>query len=164
MKNYFISAFVLLISFSIAFLCCKKKKVVDDNTNNNPIVCTLTTSTLVANDTIFFIEKDTAYATANNTFYTEHKISDVQGCSIEFEGSSNPVAGTYEITPVFNEVIPGSNKAYLQYYINGQSFNGLSGQVKVTGSGTTAILEFCKINFKELFGDEKIISMKSDSE
>ncbi len=150
--------------FLVVLVCCKKKKP-DDNNNNPPISnCNLTMSTLVANDTIINIVGDTAYATGNNTLYTEHKISGTQGCSVEFEGSTFPVAGTYAITPIFNDVKPGSMKVYIQYFINGTTYIGQGGDCKFTGEGTGAIIEFCKINFKESFGNEKTISLKSDSE
>lgn len=151
--------------FLLVILCCKKKKTDDDNNNNIPVItCNLSMSTIDANDTIYNVIGDSAYATGNNTYYTEHKISNTHGCSVEFEGVTFPVAGTYSITPIFNEVIPGSKKVYIQYFKNGVSYIGQSGECKLTGAGTGATLEYCKIKFKESFGDEKTISLKSDSE
>ena len=162
-KNF--NAITLLIVLLTSIISCGKKKDKPDEGNNNPIVnCNLSNATLVANDTIYNIIQDTSYSTQNNTFYTEHKIGPGHGCSIEFEGLVAPIEGTYTVTPIFNEVIPGSQKVYMQYYVNGVSYNGQGGTITVKGTGTSAILEVCKVKFKESFGDEKTISLKSDSE
>lgn len=162
-KNF--NTIALLIVLLSSIISCGKKKVKNDDGNDNPIVnCNLSNATLVANDTIYNIIHDTSYATQNTTFYTEHTIGIGHGCSIEFEGLVAPVEGTYTVTPIFNEVIAGSQKVYMQYYVNGFSYNGQGGTITVKGSGTSAIIEVCKVKFKESFGDEKTISLKSDSE
>jgi hypothetical protein len=146
-----------------AIFSCKKPKD-PDPVVVPPVVCNTPNSTLVKNDTTLNIATDTAYATLNNTFYTEHTIATAHGCSVEFEGGVFPPEGTYIITPVFNEVVPGSHKVYIQYYEAGNSFIGQSGNVSITGSGTSSIIEFCKIKFKDSFGSEKTLSLKTDSE
>lgn len=154
----------MLIVFLFIIACGKKNK---KNNNTNvipPVSCSLSMSSLTANDTVYNIIGDTAYATMNNTFYAEHTIAAGQGCSAEFEGGNAPLAGTYNITPIFTEVTPGSQKVYLLYYTGGKTYVGQSGTVIVTGAGLSAVQEFCKIKFKDSFGEEKIISLKSDSE
>lgn len=164
MKFYSGSHLLLFILFLFVVSCGKKNK---KNNNNNvipPVSCSLSMSSLVANDTVYNVISDTGYATMNNTFYTEHTIAAAQGSSAEFEGGNAPLAGTYNITPVFTDVTPGSHKVYLLYYNDGKTFVGQSGTVTVTGSGMSAVQEFCKVNFKDSFGDEKTVSLKSDSE
>ncbi len=154
-------------AFLIVLICCfscKKKPTPDTDNPNPPVICNTADATLVKNDTILNIIADTAYPTLNNTYYTEHMINATHGCSIEFEDTVAPAAGNYVITPIFNEVVPGSHKVYIQYYLAGNSYSGQSGTVSVTGSGTSASLEFCKIKFKDSFGDEKTLSIKTDSE
>lgn len=162
MKFYSLAGFSLAAFFFVALSCKKPKE--PDPVIVPPVVCNTPNSTLVKNDTLLNIASDTAYATLNNTFYTEHTISAAHGCSVEFEGAVIPAEGSYIITPVFNEVVPGSHKVYIQYYEAGNSFIGQSGTVSITGSGTAAIIEFCKINFKDSFGNDKNLSLKTDSE
>lgn len=161
--KFYSKAIFLIFMVVICIISCKKKPKVTDPVIQ-PVICNTANSTLVKNDTILNIISDTAYATLNNTFYTEHVITATHGCSVEFEGTSFPAEGSYIITPVFNEVVPGSNKVYIQYYTMGNSFNAQSGNVTITGSGSSATIEFCKINFKDSFGDEKTLSLKTDSE
>jgi hypothetical protein len=147
---------ILLFIFS-----CKKDKKTT-TTTTAPLFCSLQMSSIVINDTVLFIIKDTSYTTGNNTFYTEHKLSDTRGGSFDFEGTQAPVQGKYVITSNFTEVLPGSKKVYIQYFLNGTSFQAQSGEVTVTGAGTAAIVEFCKISFQNSFNDNFTISFKSD--
>lgn len=157
--------YLLLLAAIISIASCgKKKPKTSDNTNGTPVVCNLSMASVVVNDTVYTVASDTAYTTLNNTFYTEHKIDNGHGGSAEFEGGTYPLAGTYSITPIFTDVIPGSNKVYIQYFTNGISYNGQSGSVVVTGTGASAVIEFCKIKFMDSFGNEKTVSIKSDSE
>jgi hypothetical protein len=156
--NYTYHKLGLLIVLVLLF-ACKKKSDPNTNTNIAPLFCSLADETSSVNDTIKQIMSDTSYSTGNNTFYTQHLISEDEGISLDFEGSEKPVAGDYIITPAFIEVKPGSKKCYLQYFVNGESFVAQAGKVEVGSSGS---LYFCKINFKNTFGIQYTISIKTN--
>lgn len=161
MKTHAVIGLFVLSGCLFVYSCNKKTPPVN---NPNPITCSLAGSTIVVNDTQYNIIQDTAYATLNNTFYAEHIVATGHGVSVEFEGTTFPAAGDYTVTTVFSEVVIGSKKVYMQYYFNGQSYGAQSGIAKVSGSGAQAITDFCKVKFKESFGEEKTISLKSDME
>ena len=157
MKN--VLAVSSLLLFCILLYACKKDSKTDDpGTVIAPVFCNLANNTSSVNDTIKQIINDTSYATSNNTYYSQHLISLEEGISVDFEGGILPVTGTYSITKSFTEVIPGSKKCYVQYFRNGESFVGQAGKVEI-GSGGSIYL--CKINFKNTFGIEHTVSLKS---
>lgn len=159
------TAFYISICISLTLImssCGKKDKDNTTNTNTAPVFCSLQTSTLVINDTVNQLTTDTSYQTANNTFYLQYQDAAGKGCSFDFEGNQIPAEGNFTITPNFTEISPGSKKVYVQFFYNGNSFQGQSGAVKISGSGSSAIIEFCKVNFKNSFGENHTCSFKSN--
>lgn len=152
------------ITICVSLICfvwisaCKKDKKTDTNTNTAPLFCNLASSTSSINDTIKQVINDTSYATANNTYYTQHLMSSDEGVSVDFEAAMFPAAGKYTIAKSFIEVIPGSKKCYVQYFRAGESYVGQSGIVEI---GSDGAIYFCKIQFKNTFGSEHIVSLKS---
>ena len=159
-KVFYISICISLALFMSS--CGKKDKTNTTNTNTAPVFCSLQMATLVINDTVNQLTTDTSYQTANNTFYLQYQNAAEKGCSFDFEGTLMPTEGTFSITPNFTELLPGSKKVYVQFFINGNSFQGQSGNVKITGSGSSAIIEYCKVNFKNSFGESFICSFKAN--
>jgi len=140
---------------------CKKKK---DDANNNttaPVVCNLAPATLSVNDTVRQVVKDSSFATANNTYNTQHVVSVQEGISMDFEDVVAPVPGEYTVTTVFLDVKPGSKLVYLQYFHDGQPYIGQSGKVNVKQDGTSLSFDFCKIYCKNTFGLGYTVSAKS---
>jgi len=140
---------------------CKKKK---DDTNNNttaPVVCNLAPATLSVNDTVRQFVKDSSFATANNTYNTQHIVNALEGISMDFEDVVAPVPGEYTVTTVFLDVKPGSKLVYLQYFHDGQPYIGQSGKVNVKQDGANLSFDFCKIYCKNTFGLGYTVSAKS---
>jgi hypothetical protein len=159
------TAFYISISICLAFFissCGKKDKTNTTNTNTAPVFCSLQMATLVINDTVNQITTDTSFQTANNTYYLQYQDAAEKGCSFDFEGTQIPAEGSFAITPNFTEILPGSKKVYVQFFINGNSFQGQSGVVKITGAGSAAVIEYCKVVFKNSFGESYICSFKSN--
>lgn len=152
--------FYLLLSIAFFIASCGKKKSDPDKTNTAPINCSLQVSTLVINDSVNFISSDTSYTTSNNTYYIQHQITNIKGVSFDFGGTDKPVAGTYEITSNYTDIIPGSKKVYVQYFDNGESYQGQSGNVLISTNGNESTLEFCKINIKNTFNQGFLVSFK----
>ena len=153
-KNIFYYCILLFI-----LSCGKKSK--PDNNNNNIANCNLSIETIQVNEIAYNILKDTAYSTQNNTYYSEHRISDGHGYSIDFAGTSLPNNNTYTITSSYSNVKSGTQNVYIQYYINSKTYVAQSGTLLVSGSAPNIQVEFCKIYFKESFGEEKTISTKT---
>jgi hypothetical protein len=152
--------FYLLLTFALFIASCGKKKSDPDKTTTAPINCSLQISTLVINDSVNFISSDSSYTTSNNTYYIQHQVTSIKGASFDFGGIEKPAAGTYEITPNYTEILPGVKKVYVQYFNNGESYQGQSGNVLISANGAENIIEFCKIDFKNSFNQGYTVSFK----
>lgn len=159
MKTVHYLLLITLLAFGLTN--CKKKKDDPNNTTTAPVVCNLAPSTVSLNDTIRQVVKDSSFATANNTYNTQHIVSAQEGVSMDFEDAVVPAPGDYTITPVFLDVIPGSKKVYVQYFHEGQPYLGQAGKVTIKQDGGTISFEFCKIYCKNTFGLGFTVSAKS---
>lgn len=150
---------ILLISF--CFLNSCKKDKTEENTATNQNSCSTSMQELTIDGVDFSILSDTAYFNGQS-FYTLHKVNDSVGCSFNFGTNSVPTSGKYNITPSFIEVNSTNNKVFVESYINGNAFQAQSGIVTISGTGSTAIIEVCRVKFKNSFDIEHQVSLKSD--
>ncbi|MBL7765718.1 MAG: hypothetical protein JNJ58_06485 [Chitinophagaceae bacterium] len=151
---------LILLFCSSVWSSCDKKP--EEPEVPPPPVCSLTLSQLAINEVVDVIKKDTSYATANNTYYTEHTISVGEGVSFDFPKIVIPAEGEYTVTKVYTDVKPTTKYVYIQYYHAGDVYIAQSGNVTVSGFGIDIVIEFCKLVFRNSGGDELTISFKSD--
>ncbi len=153
---------LLILFFGILVINACKKKSNQTNNHNQTVVCTTPANSIVCNDSVFHITTDTTYATLNNTFYSEHIISGDKGCGIEYGFSHLPSAGIYTVTNNHSLIKSDTQKVFVQYFLNGNSYTAQEGTLTIIGSGVGATVEFCKLLFKSHINDSLIVSMKTD--
>jgi hypothetical protein len=151
--------FIFLIGSFILSACSKDEK--NNNTSNTHLnICSTALHELTIDGVDNAIVEDTAYA-LNTSFYTLHTVKSGLGCSFDFGTPSYPTEGNYSITSSFTDVNKSNNKVYIELFINGTSFRAQSGTVIVTGIGNAAIIEFCKVQFKNSLDTTHQVSLKS---
>jgi hypothetical protein len=151
--------FILLIGSFILSACTKEQK--NTNTSTTQLnICNISLHELTIDGVDNAIVEDTSYA-SNTSFYTLHTVKSGLGCSLDFGTPSYPAAGSYSITSSFIDVNKINNKVYIELFINGTSFRAQSGTVIITGNGNAAIVDFCKIQFKNSFDTTHQVSLKS---
>jgi hypothetical protein len=157
---------MLFTCVAVLILCiggCKK----DDNpTQSNTTTtttgsCNFTTDVIAVEGATKNIIKPFCHV-LGSTYFAEFLVDTSAaptGVAILFDGAATPAVGDYSIVTQVSQVAAG--KVYVEYYDPANAWDGTTGTVKVTKSGTQTVVSFCSLDLYNTPSSKKTVSVRA---
>ena len=158
--NTFRTCLAIGLCVALSYVGCKKDEA--PTTPNNPQPsCNYTTDVIAVNGTASPIIRPYCHVLGSSYYAEFHTDTSAAptGVAMIFSGSSTPAAGDYTIVTDVSQVAPG--KVFVEYYDPSTAWDGTTGTVKVTLSGSQTVITFCSLTLTANPGNNKTVSVRA---
>ena len=153
-------ASVLVIVLSLAG-CKKDDNPTQQSTNPSVTGCNFTTDVVAVDGVTKSIIRPVCHV-LGSSYFAEFLIDTSAaptGIAMIFLGTAAPVAGDYAIVTQVNQVAAG--KVFVEFYDPTNAWDGTTGTVKVTVSGSQTIVSFCTLDLFNTPTNRKTVSVRA---